>query len=151
MVLLDKILENFHWWEDLHGLWRDNPAYNTAFSTAHPGQDFAADMQLHFSGMQTTAEVGHGGEEEVGVDEVDEVDAGGFEEAPAVDEVMDGADDSVNPHTTSSDIFQPTPTDSGVGLFSTMSSTHLATKHSFPRGPQTSSSVPDSVRLHRTF
>jgi len=101
--------------------------------------------------MQTTAEVGRGGEEEVGADEVDEVDAGGFEEAPAVDEVMDGTDDSVDPHTTSSDIFQPTPTDSGVGLFSAMSSTHSETKCSFPRGPQMSSSVPDSVCLHRTF
>jgi len=32
MVLLDKILENFPWWEDLHGLWRDNISKTTLCS-----------------------------------------------------------------------------------------------------------------------
>ncbi|KIK19893.1 hypothetical protein PISMIDRAFT_50986, partial [Pisolithus microcarpus 441] len=41
--LLDKITENFPWWEDLHGFWRNNPSYNTVFSTANPGQDFTAE------------------------------------------------------------------------------------------------------------
>ncbi|KIK16305.1 hypothetical protein PISMIDRAFT_50363, partial [Pisolithus microcarpus 441] len=41
--LLDKITENFPWWEDLHGFWRNNPSYNTVFSTADPGQDFTAE------------------------------------------------------------------------------------------------------------
>ncbi|KAI6004605.1 hypothetical protein EDD15DRAFT_2155263, partial [Pisolithus albus] len=41
--LLDKILDTFPWWEDLHGFWRTNPSYNTVFSTADPGQDFAAE------------------------------------------------------------------------------------------------------------
>ncbi|KIK15129.1 hypothetical protein PISMIDRAFT_79925, partial [Pisolithus microcarpus 441] len=39
--LLDKILDTFPWWEDLHGFWRTNPSYNTVFSTGDPGQDFA--------------------------------------------------------------------------------------------------------------
>ncbi|KIK15075.1 hypothetical protein PISMIDRAFT_49296, partial [Pisolithus microcarpus 441] len=41
-TLVDKILANFLWWADLHGFWRTNPLYNTVFSTADPGQDFAA-------------------------------------------------------------------------------------------------------------
>ncbi|KAI5988206.1 hypothetical protein EDD15DRAFT_2580255, partial [Pisolithus albus] len=41
--LLDKILENFPWWEEVHGFWRTNPSYNTVFSTGDPGQDFAAE------------------------------------------------------------------------------------------------------------
>ncbi|KAI6096278.1 hypothetical protein EDD16DRAFT_1452352, partial [Pisolithus croceorrhizus] len=46
--LLDKILLNFPWWEDLHGFWHTNPSYNTMFSTADPGQDFVAEAQQHF-------------------------------------------------------------------------------------------------------
>ncbi|KAI6096862.1 hypothetical protein F5141DRAFT_974374, partial [Pisolithus sp. B1] len=46
--LLDKILLNLPWWEDLHGFWHTNPSYNTMFSTADPGQDFAAEVQQHF-------------------------------------------------------------------------------------------------------
>ncbi|KAI6008005.1 hypothetical protein EDC04DRAFT_2582311, partial [Pisolithus marmoratus] len=33
---------------DLHGFWHTNPLYNTVFSTADPGQDFAAEAQQHF-------------------------------------------------------------------------------------------------------
>ncbi|KAI6102972.1 hypothetical protein F5141DRAFT_984089, partial [Pisolithus sp. B1] len=40
--LLDKIIANFPWWEELHGFWRTNPSYNMVFSTGDPGQDFAA-------------------------------------------------------------------------------------------------------------
>ncbi|KAI6111637.1 hypothetical protein EDD16DRAFT_1521848 [Pisolithus croceorrhizus] len=43
--LLDKIIANFPWWEDLHGFWRTNPSYNMVFSTSNPGQDFAASAQ----------------------------------------------------------------------------------------------------------
>ena len=133
------------------------------FSTVDPGQGFSADAQLHFSGKKTTAEVGHGDKEtciedndekEVGVDKVD---ANEFEETPMadeahkmLDEVIDGADDSIDPCSTSSDFFQPTPTDSGVGLFGSTPSTHSKpTKCSFPREPQMSS-VQDSVCLHPT-
>ncbi|KAG0692198.1 hypothetical protein DFH29DRAFT_818008, partial [Suillus ampliporus] len=42
-TLLDRLLQTFPWWVDLHGWWRTNPAYNTSFSTADPGQDFAAE------------------------------------------------------------------------------------------------------------
>lgn len=41
--ILDQLLVTFPWWVDLHGWWRTNPAYNTSFSTADPGQDFAAE------------------------------------------------------------------------------------------------------------
>ncbi|KIK12668.1 hypothetical protein PISMIDRAFT_120460, partial [Pisolithus microcarpus 441] len=40
---LDKILDTFPWWEDLHGFWRTNPSYNTVCSTANPSQDFATE------------------------------------------------------------------------------------------------------------
>ncbi|KAI6095851.1 hypothetical protein F5141DRAFT_1221350 [Pisolithus sp. B1] len=39
--LLDKIIANFPWWEDLHSFWRTYPSYNMVFSTGDPGQDFA--------------------------------------------------------------------------------------------------------------
>ncbi|KAI6043147.1 hypothetical protein EDC04DRAFT_2891416 [Pisolithus marmoratus] len=52
--LLDKIVTNFPWWEDLHGFWRTNPSYNRVFSTADPGQDFAVSAQQYFSGQQGT-------------------------------------------------------------------------------------------------
>ncbi|KAI6045462.1 hypothetical protein EDC04DRAFT_2598767 [Pisolithus marmoratus] len=52
--LLDKILENFPWWEDIHGFWRTNPSYNMVFSTADPGQDFAAEAQQYFAGEKST-------------------------------------------------------------------------------------------------
>ncbi|KAG1751728.1 hypothetical protein EDB19DRAFT_1903673 [Suillus lakei] len=42
-TLLDRLLQTFPWWVDLHGWWRTNPAYNTSFSTADPGQDFEAE------------------------------------------------------------------------------------------------------------
>ncbi|KIK17973.1 hypothetical protein PISMIDRAFT_110315, partial [Pisolithus microcarpus 441] len=41
--LLDKIHENFPWWEDLHGFWQNNPSYNMVFSTGNPGQDFVVE------------------------------------------------------------------------------------------------------------
>ncbi|KAI6126577.1 hypothetical protein F5141DRAFT_1247643 [Pisolithus sp. B1] len=31
--LLDKIIANFPWWEDLHGFWRTNPSYNMQGTT----------------------------------------------------------------------------------------------------------------------
>ncbi|KAI5990635.1 hypothetical protein EDD15DRAFT_2197944 [Pisolithus albus] len=52
--LLDKILENFPWWEEVHGFWRTNPSYNTVFSTGDPGQDFAAEAQRYFTGEKST-------------------------------------------------------------------------------------------------
>ncbi|KAG2111579.1 uncharacterized protein F5147DRAFT_771729 [Suillus discolor] len=42
-TLLDRLLQTFPWWVDLHGWWRTNPAYNTSFLTADPGQDFSAE------------------------------------------------------------------------------------------------------------
>ncbi|KAG2742418.1 hypothetical protein P692DRAFT_20645333, partial [Suillus brevipes Sb2] len=41
--ILNRLLVAFWWWVDLHGWWRTNPTYNTLFSTADPGQDFAAE------------------------------------------------------------------------------------------------------------
>ncbi|KIK14155.1 hypothetical protein PISMIDRAFT_72724, partial [Pisolithus microcarpus 441] len=46
--LLDKILDTFPWWEDLHRFWRTNPSYNTVCSTADPSQDFATEAQQYF-------------------------------------------------------------------------------------------------------
>ncbi|KAJ8581291.1 hypothetical protein M405DRAFT_847137, partial [Rhizopogon salebrosus TDB-379] len=46
--LIKTKLEAFPWWPDLHGWWRTNPAFNTAFSTADPGQDFASAALQHF-------------------------------------------------------------------------------------------------------
>ncbi|KIK23913.1 hypothetical protein PISMIDRAFT_10524 [Pisolithus microcarpus 441] len=57
-TLVDKILANFLWWADLHSFWRTNPSYNTVFSMANPGQDFAAGVQQYFSGGQSTAAMG---------------------------------------------------------------------------------------------
>ncbi|KAI6006967.1 hypothetical protein EDD15DRAFT_2113800, partial [Pisolithus albus] len=56
--LLDKITETFPWWEDLHGFWRNNPSYNTVFSTADPGQDFAAEAQQYFFEEKGTTATG---------------------------------------------------------------------------------------------
>ncbi|KAG1838232.1 hypothetical protein C8R48DRAFT_622374, partial [Suillus tomentosus] len=39
-TLIDSKLEKFPWWPDLHGWWRTNPAFNTASSSADPGQNF---------------------------------------------------------------------------------------------------------------
>ncbi|KIK23174.1 hypothetical protein PISMIDRAFT_80235, partial [Pisolithus microcarpus 441] len=47
-TLVDKILVNFPWWADLHGFWRNNPLYNTVFSTADPRQDFTAGAWQYF-------------------------------------------------------------------------------------------------------
>ncbi|KAI5987579.1 hypothetical protein EDC04DRAFT_2614802 [Pisolithus marmoratus] len=52
--LLDKIVDTFPWWEDLHGFWRMNPSYNTVFSTANPGQDFTMEAQQYFSGEKSS-------------------------------------------------------------------------------------------------
>ena len=46
--LTETKLQAFPWWPDLHGWWRTNPAFNTAFSTADPGQDFASAALQHF-------------------------------------------------------------------------------------------------------
>ncbi|KAI5989734.1 hypothetical protein EDD15DRAFT_1298774 [Pisolithus albus] len=56
--LLDKILLNFPWWEDLHGFWHTNPSYNTVFSTGSPGQDFAVEAQQLFFQQQSTSNSG---------------------------------------------------------------------------------------------
>ncbi|KAI6040060.1 hypothetical protein EDC04DRAFT_2894580 [Pisolithus marmoratus] len=53
--LLDKILDTFPWWEDLHGFWRMNLSYNTVFSMANPSQDYAMEAQQFFSGEKSTA------------------------------------------------------------------------------------------------
>ncbi|KIJ10707.1 hypothetical protein PAXINDRAFT_36724, partial [Paxillus involutus ATCC 200175] len=39
--VVESALKGFPWWQDLHGWWRTNPAYNTAYSTAEGGQHFA--------------------------------------------------------------------------------------------------------------
>ncbi|KAG2061613.1 hypothetical protein BDR06DRAFT_862306, partial [Suillus hirtellus] len=39
-TLIDSKLKKFPWWPDLHGWWRTNPAFNTALSSADPGQNF---------------------------------------------------------------------------------------------------------------
>ncbi|KAH0832360.1 hypothetical protein J3R83DRAFT_13384 [Lanmaoa asiatica] len=49
--MLGKILNDFPWFESLHGWWKNNPAYNTVYSTAHTGQDFAAQAATLF-GLQ---------------------------------------------------------------------------------------------------
>ncbi|KAI6035954.1 hypothetical protein PISMIDRAFT_74058, partial [Pisolithus microcarpus 441] len=46
--LLDKILDTFPWWEDLHSFWRTNLSYNTVCSTANLSQDFATEAQQYF-------------------------------------------------------------------------------------------------------
>lgn len=40
LFLADLQLSKFPWWPDLYGWWRTNPAYNTIFSTADPGQNY---------------------------------------------------------------------------------------------------------------
>ncbi|KAI6026058.1 hypothetical protein EDC04DRAFT_2606153 [Pisolithus marmoratus] len=52
--LLDKIIDAFPWWEDLHGFWRINPSYNMVFSMANPGQDFTMEAQQYFSGEKNS-------------------------------------------------------------------------------------------------
>ncbi|KAI6013807.1 hypothetical protein PISMIDRAFT_121331, partial [Pisolithus microcarpus 441] len=47
--LLNRILDTFPWWEDLHGFWRMNLSYNTVFSMGNPGQDFAMEAQQYFA------------------------------------------------------------------------------------------------------
>ncbi|KAI6146224.1 hypothetical protein BKA82DRAFT_3980732, partial [Pisolithus tinctorius] len=40
--IIDGIQKEFPWWGDLHGWWRTNPAYNSTWSGADSGQNFAA-------------------------------------------------------------------------------------------------------------
>ncbi|KAG1855181.1 hypothetical protein DFJ58DRAFT_727620 [Suillus subalutaceus] len=47
-MLIDSQLDKFPWWPDLHGWWRTNPAYNTVFSTADPGQNYKSAALQHF-------------------------------------------------------------------------------------------------------
>ncbi|KAG1802909.1 uncharacterized protein HD556DRAFT_1437971 [Suillus plorans] len=47
--LIAQLLLQFPWWSDLHGWWRTNPFYNTAFLTADPGQDFASEALKFFT------------------------------------------------------------------------------------------------------
>ncbi|KAI6003464.1 hypothetical protein F5J12DRAFT_687871, partial [Pisolithus orientalis] len=40
--IIDGIQKEFPWWGDLHGWWCMNPAYNSMWSGADSGQNFAA-------------------------------------------------------------------------------------------------------------
>ncbi|KAI6156681.1 hypothetical protein BKA82DRAFT_33051 [Pisolithus tinctorius] len=40
--IIDGIQKEFPWWGDLHSWWRTNPAYNSMWSGADSGQNFAA-------------------------------------------------------------------------------------------------------------
>ncbi|KIN92694.1 hypothetical protein M404DRAFT_112537, partial [Pisolithus tinctorius Marx 270] len=40
--IIDGIQKEFSWWGDLHGWWCTNPAYNSTWSGADSGQNFAA-------------------------------------------------------------------------------------------------------------
>ena len=73
--ILDRLLVTFPWWIDLHGWWRTNPAYNTAFSTADPGQDFAAEaMALFGTGKGKEKQVTPSQNDDKDDDEEDQVD-----------------------------------------------------------------------------
>ncbi|KAI6154733.1 hypothetical protein BKA82DRAFT_106606, partial [Pisolithus tinctorius] len=39
--IITTIKQEFPWWGELHGWWRTNPAYNSTWSAADSGQDFA--------------------------------------------------------------------------------------------------------------
>ncbi|KAG1896304.1 uncharacterized protein F5891DRAFT_1193330 [Suillus fuscotomentosus] len=58
--LVAQLLLQFPWWSDLHGWWRTNPSYNTAFSTADPGQDFASEALEFFTGAPHDEDKGSG-------------------------------------------------------------------------------------------
>ena len=42
-------MKDFPWFSSLHGWWRTNPAYNTAFSSSDAGQNFAAQAATLFN------------------------------------------------------------------------------------------------------
>ncbi|KAF8837350.1 hypothetical protein BDN67DRAFT_878858, partial [Paxillus ammoniavirescens] len=44
----EKLVESFPWWPELHGWWRKNLAYNTAYCVADSGQNLAAEALLLF-------------------------------------------------------------------------------------------------------
>ncbi|KIJ05855.1 hypothetical protein PAXINDRAFT_35395, partial [Paxillus involutus ATCC 200175] len=44
--IIQKLVESFPWWPELHGWWRKNPAYNTAYCVADSGQNLAAEALL---------------------------------------------------------------------------------------------------------
>ncbi|KAG6379442.1 hypothetical protein JVT61DRAFT_11918 [Boletus reticuloceps] len=46
--LVGEIMKDFPWFSALHGWWRTNPVCNMAYSTADPGQDFAAQAAILF-------------------------------------------------------------------------------------------------------
>ncbi|KAG2136464.1 hypothetical protein DEU56DRAFT_756364 [Suillus clintonianus] len=50
MIFEDLQTDPFPWWPDLHGWWRNNPAYNTVSSSVDPGQDFESDALQYFNG-----------------------------------------------------------------------------------------------------
>ncbi|KAI6001441.1 hypothetical protein EDD15DRAFT_2527414 [Pisolithus albus] len=134
--LLNKILLNFPWWEDLHGFWRTNPSYNTVFSTGDPGQDFAAEAQQLFFQQQSTSNSGS-------LPIVDDEWAAGepscnYEGVSGEDVEIRGIDEEELAET-------PGVPDSGatsdVDHQTTSSSLHLSTD---PTTPFQSSSIPDS-------
>ncbi|KIK75858.1 hypothetical protein PAXRUDRAFT_835534, partial [Paxillus rubicundulus Ve08.2h10] len=54
-----KLVESFPWWPELHGWWRKNPAYNTAYCVSNSGQNLAAEALLMFKckGLEKVAGV----------------------------------------------------------------------------------------------
>jgi hypothetical protein len=94
--ILDQLLVTFPWWVDLHGWWRTNPAYNTSFSTADPGQDFATEaMTLFGTGKgkkkQATPSWNDNEEEEEEEGQVDvENKEGGGDDSPMANHDHDG-------------------------------------------------------------
>ncbi|KIK74929.1 hypothetical protein PAXRUDRAFT_106561, partial [Paxillus rubicundulus Ve08.2h10] len=44
--IIQKFVELFLWWPELHGWWRKNPAYNTAYCVADSSQNLAAEALL---------------------------------------------------------------------------------------------------------
>ncbi|KAF8547022.1 hypothetical protein OG21DRAFT_1425649, partial [Imleria badia] len=41
--LIGAVKERFPWFDDLHGWWKSNPAYNLVYSNANPSQDFGGE------------------------------------------------------------------------------------------------------------
>jgi hypothetical protein len=49
-----QIKMDFPWFQGLHGWWKDNPVCNRTFSTAHPGQNFSAQVAVLFGLLEST-------------------------------------------------------------------------------------------------
>ncbi|KIK77671.1 hypothetical protein PAXRUDRAFT_834917, partial [Paxillus rubicundulus Ve08.2h10] len=63
----EKLVELFPWWPELHGWWRKNLAYNTAYCVADSGQNLAAEALLMFK-QRDGGEGSKGLEKTVGVE-----------------------------------------------------------------------------------